>query len=137
MTVAFDDEEPNGLADLLGGLIRVNLARRPRLRSLLRASVVQLAASDADTIATIRIGGGGVRVSNGPAPVRPHLRVTATSADLLELSSAPLRLGLPDPFRPEGRAVIRRLANRDVRVSGMLRHPVRLSRLTRLLSVAP
>ncbi|MEX2421312.1 MAG: hypothetical protein WD670_05780, partial [Actinomycetota bacterium] len=79
---------------------------------------------------------GGVELSNGPAKVHPHLRVAASSADLLALSAAPLRLGLPDPFRPEGRAVIRRLATRDVRVSGLFRHPIRLSRLTRLLSVA-
>jgi hypothetical protein len=31
--------------------------------------------------------------------------------------------------------VIRRIATRHVRVSGMLRHPIRLSRFTRLLSV--
>jgi len=136
VTVTFADEEPNGLADLLGRLIEANLDRRPELGSLLRPSVIQLTASDAEMIATIRIANGGVELSNGPARVHPHLRVLATSADLLELSAAPLRLGFPDPLRPAGRAVIRRLATRDVRVSGMFRHPIRLSRLTRLLSVA-
>jgi hypothetical protein len=136
VTVTFADEKPNGLADLLGRLIEANLEQRPELGSLLRPSVIQLTASDAETIATIRIAKGGAELSNGPARVQPHLRVVATSADLLELSAAPLRLGSPDPFRPAGRAVIRRLASRDVRVSGMFRHPIRLSRLTRLLSVA-
>jgi hypothetical protein len=136
VTVSFADEEPNGLADLLGRLIAANLDRHPELGSLLRPSTIQLTASDADATVTIRIVAGATELWNGPAKVRPHLRVTATSADLLELSAAPLLLGLPHPFRPEGRAVIRRLATRGVRVSGMFRHPIRLSRLTRLLSVA-
>ncbi|MCI0632692.1 MAG: SCP2 sterol-binding domain-containing protein [Actinobacteria bacterium] len=134
MTVTFADDEPNGLADLVGRLIEANLDRRPERRSLLRPAVIQLTASDAQTTATIRIAHGGVRVTNGAATVA-DLRVVATADDLLALSSAPLRFGLPDLMRPAGRAVIRRIAAGDVRVSGMLRHPLRLSRFTRLLSV--
>jgi hypothetical protein len=136
VTVTFADDEPNGLADLVGRLIEANLARRPERRSLLRPAVIQLTASDAGSTATISVMDGAVRVTNGPATAA-DLRVVATADDLLSLSSAPLRLGLPDPLRPGGRAVIRRLAAGDVQVSGMLRHPLRLSRFTRLLSVDP
>ena len=75
-----------------------------------------------------------MRVTDGPAGPGAHLRIRASSADLLAVSAAPLRFGLPDPLRREGRVVLRKLLAGDVRVSGMLRHPVRLSRFSRLLS---
>jgi hypothetical protein len=39
-------------------------------------------------------------------------------------------------FDADGRAAIGRVLRGHVRVSGMLRHPLRLSRFNRLLSVA-
>ena len=53
MTVRFADAEPNGLADLVGRLIGANLDGDPARRALLRPSVVELSASDADIFATI------------------------------------------------------------------------------------
>jgi hypothetical protein len=63
--------------------------------------------------------------------------VVAGADDLLELSTTPLRFGFPDALDVRGRSILRRIATRRVRVSGMLRHPIRLSRFTRLLSVVP
>ena len=137
MTVSFADAEPNGLADLVGRLIEANLERRPDRRALLRPSVVELVASDADTAATIVLSANRVEISNAPGSRTPHLRVVAGADDLLELSTAPLRFGFPDALDARGRSILRRIANRNVRVSGMLRHPIRLSRLTRLLSAVP
>ena len=136
MTVSFADAEPNGLADLVGRLIEAKLERRPDRRALLRPSVVELVASDADTAATIVLSANGVEISNAPGSRTPHMRV-AGADDLLELSTTPLRFGFPDALDARGRSILRRIANRDVRVSGMLRHPIRLSRFTRLLSVVP
>jgi hypothetical protein len=135
VTVRFADAEPNGLADLVGRLIEANLERRPERRILLRPAVVELSASDADVRATVVLSRGVVEISNGPPDREPHLRVTARSDDLIELSTSPLRFGLPDAFDARGRAVLGGIATRRVRVSGMLRHPLRLSRFTRLLSV--
>ncbi len=135
MTVRFADAEPNGLADLLGRLIETNLERQPDRRTLLRPSVVELVASDADTAATVVLSVGGVEISNAPGERTPDLRVVAGADDLLELSTTPLRFGFPDILDARGRSILRRIARRDVRVSGMVRHPIRLSRFTRLLSV--
>ena len=137
MTVRFADAEPNGLADLVGRLIRANLDENPGRRALLAPSVVQLSASDAEMHATIRLTGDSVEVSNGPANPSAHLRVRADAYDLVEFAAAPLRLGLPDVFDAQGRAALARVLRGHVRVSGMLRHPVRLSRFNRLLSLAP
>lgn len=134
-TVRFADPEPNGLADLVGRLIQANLERHPERRKLLRGCVVELTASDADMNATIRLDAGTAEVANGSANPEPHLWVVAHSNDLMELAAVPLRLGLPDAFDAQGRATLRRIVRGEVRVAGMLRHPIRLSRLTRLLSV--
>ena len=137
MTVRFADAEPNGLADLLRRLIETNLEAEPDRRGLLRDTVVLLTASDAAIEATVMLSSAGVDVSSGPAGRRPHLVIAADAYDLIELAGAPLRFGFPDLLRPRGRSVIRRIATRHVRVSGMLLHPIRLSRFTRLLSVVP
>jgi hypothetical protein len=132
--VRFVDADPNGLADLVGRLIEANLEAEPERRRLLRAGVIELSASDAQMQATIGLSTDGVTVSNGPAGPRPHLRVVADAYDLVQLAGAPLRFGFPDAFDAQGRAVLGRIARRHVRVSGMFRHPIRLSRFTRLLS---
>ena len=132
--VVLADAEPNGLARMLAGLLEANLARRPERAALLRPSIVEVHAADAGVAVTVRLDRGRVRVSNGSAKPRRDVRVRASGHDLLALSAAPLRLGFPDPFRREGRAVLRRIASGQVRVSGMLRHPVVLSRFSRLLS---
>jgi hypothetical protein len=138
VTVRFADAEPNGLADLVGRLIETNLEADPGRRSLLLDTIVRLRASDAATEATVRLSSAGVAVSNRPpAGRRPHLLIVADAYDLIELAGAPLRFGFPDALDARGRAILRRIATRRVRVSGMLRHPIRLSRFTRLLSVVP
>ena len=137
MTVRFADAEPNGLADLVGRLIETNLEAHPDRRALLRDAVVRLRAADAATEATVTLSSAGVAVANGPVGRRPQLTLVAEAYDLIELAGAPLRFGFPDVLDAEGRSVIRRIATGRVRISGMLRHPVRLSRFTRLLSVVP
>ena len=132
--VVLTDAAPNGLARMLAGLLGGNLARRPDRAALLRPAVVEVDAADAGVAVTVRLDGGRVRVSSGAAGPRPDVRVRASGHDLLALSAAPLRFGFPDPFRREGRVVLGRIASGKVRVSGMVRHPVMLSRFSRLLS---
>ena len=132
-SVAYADGDPNGLASMLGTLIEQNLERDPRRRRLLRHAVVALTATDADVGVTLRIGGVGVEVANGADP-RPHLAVLTDAHRLLDLAGVPLRLGLPDPLTAPGREVIRALLTGRLRVRGLLRHPMRLMRLNRLLS---
>jgi predicted lipid carrier protein YhbT len=131
--VEVDDDVPNGLATMLAALIEANLERHPARRALLRDGVFHLSAVDAAVSATISTAGGGVRVSNGAG--RAHVSVRASSSDLLLLASAPLRAGFPDPLSREGRAVVRGVAGGRIRIRGWLSHPLRLSRLARLLFV--
>lgn len=133
--VTYVDAEPNGLAAMVGGLIEANLDRHPDRCDLLRPAVVDLVAIDADVATSLRLGRSEIVVANGIADGRAHLRLTADSIALVELAATPLRLGFPDVFHPEGRLVTRKVLARDIRVEGLLRHPLTMSRLSRLLSV--
>ena len=135
VTITVVGGEPSGLASMVADLIEQNLARDPTRTALLRRSVAVLDAPDADVTVFLRIERDGVRVGDGDVP-DAHLRIRSDSGRLLDLTTAPLRGGLPDPLRPEGRAIVGDLLRRRIRIRGLLRHPLRLVRLTKLLSVA-
>jgi hypothetical protein len=135
VTVTVIGSEPSGLAAMVGELIEQNLVRVPERRALLRPSVAVLDAPDADVAVFLRIAAGEVRVGDGDVP-DAHLRIRADSGRLLDLTTTPLRFGLPDLFRPEGRAIVGDLLARRLRIGGLARHPLRLARLTELLSIA-
>lgn len=135
-TVTYADPDPSGLSSMIGGLIEANLRANPDRVQLLRPNVVVLTATDAEVSTSLRISPSGVQVGNEPPLAGVDLGVRAPSGDLIALSAMPLRFGLPDPFRREGRAVIGGLLRGRIRVSGLVRHPAKLTRLTRLLSVS-
>jgi hypothetical protein len=135
VTVTVVGPEPSGLASMVAELIEQNLARYPDRRALLRRSVVVLDVPDAEVTVFLRIAPSEVRGGAGDDP-SAHLRIRADSGDLLGLTTTPLRFGLPDLLTPEGRAILGALVGRRVRIRGLLRHPLRLVRLTKLLSVA-
>ena len=135
MTVTVVGPEPSGLASMVADLIEQNLARDPARRTLLAPIVAVLDAPDADVTVFLRVRRDDVRVGDGDVP-DAHVRIRSDSGRLLDLTTAPLRFGLPDALSTEGRAIVRDLLLRRIRIRGLLRHPLRLARLTKLLSVA-
>ncbi|MBI4259738.1 MAG: hypothetical protein HY658_04140 [Actinobacteria bacterium] len=134
-TVVYTDEDPNGLAEMLGGLIEANLSQHPERERLLRPATIGILAPDAEVGVTIRLAPGRVTMSNGLAGPPPHLLVRAPSETLIELSAVPLKLGLPDLLTSDGRAVNRKLLKGEIKVRGMYRHLGKLARFNKLLSV--
>jgi hypothetical protein len=134
--VEFSDPEPNGLAAMIGALIEANLARHPQRVALLKPAVIDLTAPDAGVSVSIEITPGLVSIGNGGSNGARHVHVRADSHALLQLSSVPLRLGLPDPLTSDGRRVLGKVLRLEIRIDGLLRHPGKLTRLSRLLSVA-
>jgi hypothetical protein len=136
MSVVYD-QEPNGLAAMVGGLIEANLRQHPERRTLLRPAVVELVAADAGVSVQIVLSPERVSVSSGSAsPGRPRVRVRADADALLLLSSAPLRFGLPDASSRDGRRVLAKVLRGEIRISGLVVHPLTVARFARLLSVA-
>jgi hypothetical protein len=137
VTVEYLDQEPNGIASMLGGLIEGNLEAHPERQALLRRPMaVAITAPDAEVSVTIRMSPGRVTVANGVAGPPPDLHVRADSGTLVELSSVPLSFGLPDITKKDGRAVNKKLFKGEIKVRGMYRHLGKLARFNKLLSVA-
>src|SRR6266545_3945689 len=132
--VEYLDEEPAGLAMMVGGLIEGNLAAHPERESLLRDAVIGIIADDAGVAITLRIHPGLVTVANGLTGGSPGLLIRTTSENLIALTAVPLRFGLPDALTGDGRAVVRKLLAGKLKVRGMVRHLRTLTRLQRLLS---
>lgn len=133
-TVEFLDQEPNGIAAMIGGLIQANLVNHPDRSALLKPAVVGIVAEDAHVALTLGISPERVTVRNGLAP-RVDVLVRSDAETLTEMSSTPLRLGFPDAFSKAGRAVTRKLFSGTLRVQGLILHMATVSRLNRLLSV--
>jgi hypothetical protein len=134
-TVEYADAEPNGLAEMLGGLIQANLEQHPDREALLRPAVIAIKAPDAEVSVTITILPGKVTVHNGPPKMPPLLDVTSDSTTLIELSSVPLRFGLPDSMTKAGREINFKLLKGEIKVKGMVTHLGTLARFNKLLSV--
>jgi hypothetical protein len=136
MNVRYLDEEPNGLAAMIGGLIQANLEQHPeRLALLSKQASFGITAPDAGVSITILLGPGGVQVTNGLRG-KPDVLVRADSDTLVGLSGVPLRFGQPDAMTKEGRAVLRKLFDGRLKVTGLLTRSGKLGRLNKLLSVA-
>ena len=132
--VEFADAEPNGLATMIGGLLEANLTAHPERSELVGPAVVGVLAQDAHVAITLDMSPERIVVRNGLAP-RTDVTVRTDSITLTELSTTPLRLGFPDAMRAEGRKITRKLMSGDLAVRGLVRHPVVVSRLNRLLAV--
>ncbi len=133
--VKYLDPEPNGMAAMMGGLIEANLKAHPEREALLsRVATYAIVAPDVDVAVSIRLRPGAVLIRNGVVG-RPDVTIEADSETLVSMSDVPLRFGLPDARSQGGREVNRKLLRRQLKVKGLLRHPGKLARLNRLLSV--
>ena len=137
MVVRYLDPEPHGLAGMLGGLIEGNLKAHPdRARLVIegKQATYSIVATDVAVAASIRFSPHGVAVRNGVVG-RPDVMIETDTDTLLALSTVPLRFGLPDPVSTEGRHVDRKLFKRELSVRGLVRHPRKLARLNRVMSI--
>jgi hypothetical protein len=124
---------------MLADLIRQNLEQHPERRADLKRmrGKVAITSTDAEVTVTMDFLGGELTVRGG-AQDKPDLTISTDSLALLELTSARLRLGLPDPAHASGRAVLGKLLSRRLKITGrgLMLKPRLLVRLTRLLNVA-
>ena len=134
------DGEHAGFRELVEGLLEANLVRDPgRAFLITRREAVALLATDAGLAVTIQLlpgaagAPGTVVVHDGEDPWA-EVVVHAASVGLLELAATPLRFGLPDVLHRDGRAVVRDLLGRRIRVQGLVRRLWTLRRISRLLS---
>jgi hypothetical protein len=133
--VVYLDPEPSGLASMLGGIIEGNLRDHPeRERLLAQPTVYGFDVPDVEIRVSLRLSPERVQLKEGIVG-RPQVVIRAESDVVLGLSIVPLRLGFPDPATESGRTVVSDLIRGRLRIQGLIRHPLRLARLNKLLSV--
>jgi hypothetical protein len=139
--------EDNGLAVMLGNLVRENLEAKPAKRADFAAldGRVAIVAADADVALTLvfeRGAGGALTIHHGIVGI-PDVTIRGSSDAILALSNMPLatRLGLPipNPRDPAAVQVIRDLTRAmrqgELHVYGMIFHVRLVMKLTRVMSV--
>lgn len=135
ITVAAGAEE-NGLGNMVAELLRANVesnAYKKRVFGKMKG-VVGLLATDADVRVTLAFDRGRCVVHDGILP-ETTATVSAESDAIIELSNVRIAGGLPWLFDAAGRSVVSKVRSGAIRIRGLLRHPVTLTRLAIVLSV--
>ena len=128
--------QENGLALMLRDLLTQNLEQHPekiRAFCMLSASVA-ITAQDADVRLTLYFNRGSCIIYDGLA-TSPKLHILADAETILALSNVPLRAGLPDLFKPDGRALGKSILTGKLKIKGLLLHPLTVILLTQVFSV--
>ena len=125
-----------GLAEMLFNLLRQNLEQRPEKVSSFEAldSNVAMVAKDIDINVTLAFKKGKLKIYDGIVG-NPDLKIIADHDAILELSLINIRMGLPNYFDKTGRSVLKKVLLGDLKIEGLLRHPLQLTHLTKIFSV--
>lgn len=125
-----------GLAEIMFNLIRQNLEQKPqRLSSLngLNSNVV-IMARDIDMTVTLTFKRGELTIYNGTVG-RPDLKIIADHDAILGLTLINMCMGLPNYFDKTGRGILKNLFLGNLKIEGMVKHPLQLIHLSKIFSV--
>ena len=106
----------NGIAPSMFAIIERGVHQRPAIAEALRGRVV-LRFAEGYTPVRMTFGKRVIRVEDGDLR-RPDLAITGRLPDIVHLTTAPLRRGMPDPMSGRGRAALLNIALRRVKVAG-------------------
>jgi len=128
--------EENGLANILFDLIRQNIERRPeKINDLQRLNTtVGILANDIDVSVLLRFQNGQLIIDDKISE-EPEIKITTDSETILDLSRIRIVGGLPYYFDETGRGIIKKLLSGRLKIRGLFAHPIKLTRLTRIMSV--
>ena len=135
--IALDDGAKDmGLAQMLYNLLRQNLEQNPQKLSSFEAlhSNVVIVARDIDITVTLAFRKGELTIYNDIVG-KADLTIIADHDAILDLSLINIFLGLLNYFDKVGRGILRRLLLGNLKIKGLLKHPVQLTHLTKLFSV--
>ena len=135
----------NGLASMLGDLVRQNLAAKPHKKADFASlsGAIAIVADDADVALTLSFEKGGRLVIHDGIVGIPDVTIRGPSEVIMALSNLPLAtpLGLPIPARGDDEAaravatVLDAVRRGKLHVYGMAFHPRLVMKLTRVMSI--
>lgn len=131
--------EGNGIADVIAMLLTQNFESFPERVRLARMLTrpLSITSSDIDSTCTISCGPRAVTVFNGVVG-EPTVAVTATVDQILDLSQLKMKaFGLLPVgfFTKRGLGILSAIATGNLRVQGLITHPITALRVIALLSV--
>jgi hypothetical protein len=131
-----DGAKEVGLAEMLFHLLRQNLEQNPQKLSSFEAldSNVVIIARDIDITVTLAFRKGELTIYNGIVG-KANLTIVADHDAILDLSLINIFLGLPNYFDKVGRGILKKLLLGNLRIKGLLKHPLQLTYLTKIFSV--
>jgi len=134
-----DGPDANGIAGVVATLVTQNLEAFPARVQLARKLTrpVTITASDIESTCTISCGSRDVAIANDVVGA-PSVTVTATVEQILDLSQLKMRASGLLPvgfFTKRGLGVLAAIASGNLRVRGLITHPVSTLRVVALLSV--
>lgn len=107
-----------GIAPSIYALVERGVLKRPQQAAAVRGRV-QLHFREAHPPVSMVFEGAEIEVFDGEIE-EPELIVTADLADVVLLTTAPLRMGMPSPVNARGRAVLQKMARGQIRLRGDL-----------------
>lgn len=124
----------NGISPSMFGLVEHGARRRPALARDLRG-VVEIRFQERFAPVRVKFGEDEIIVEDAGregGDEQPDLVISGSLPDIVQSASAPLAGGIPKLTDARGRAALRRLANRRVRMRGSTRLAQRLLKLLEL-----
>lgn len=136
-----DGPDANGIASVVATLLTQNFETFPTRIKLARSLTrpITISGSDIDSTCTINCGSRDVIISNDVVG-EPSVTVTATVEQILDLSQLKMKAYglLPIGFLTKrGLRVLAAIASGNLKVRGLVTHPITALRVIALLSVVP
>jgi hypothetical protein len=127
--------EDVAMASMLADMLKANLEKPEKMKVFNSLkSRVYIYAEDAEVGMTMDFDKGKLVVYGGKEG-KPDLEITTDAATLLELANINIKMGLPYYFDETGRTVLRKLMKRELKIRGMLLHPIALTKVTKVMSL--
>jgi len=121
---------------ILAELLESNLDQNPHKMATFNRifGVVAIDLKDIEATVTLIFSGGRVRIEQGIVG-KPDIVIRTDSEKVIGLNSINIKFGLPYYFDEAGMTVIKQLLSGELKIEGMLLHPIILTRLTKIMSV--
>jgi hypothetical protein len=124
----------NGISPSLFGLVEHGARKRPALARQMRG-LIEIRFKERFAPVRLSFAQDGILVEDAGGPGgdrKPDLVVSGSLPDIVQFASAPLAAGIPKVTNARGRAALRRVASRKVRMQGSTRLAQRLLKLLEL-----
>lgn len=128
--------EDGGMATMIADIIKGNIEEKPYRINEFNAlnGNIYMNAEDAEVDMTLAFFGGWLKVYNGKVG-DPMISITTDSATMLDLANISIKFGLPYYLDATGMGIIGKLLSGKLKIKGLITHPVKLTRFTKLMSV--